>query len=134
MFIILISIILLYLKAARQQLERLPRRQAQPIVSSSSSSSNATGGTGSSVNSQSQFIISLNGNGRDQLTASGLGKIDLKSIISKYFIYFFLFLACNILGGVTAAQSQSQFLMARFMVPSLDDAELAQLERDRADR
>ena len=47
---------------------------------------------------------------------------------------------CNVpgtVGGAAGAGSsaqQSQFLMARFMVPTMDDAEQTQLGRDRADR
>jgi E3 ubiquitin-protein ligase KCMF1 len=44
--------------------------------------------------------------------------------------------AAGIGGGHSEStrNAQSQFLMARFMVPTLEEAELAQLERDRADR
>lgn len=119
--------------AARQQLERLPRRQQQPVVSSAS---NATGGSNAAGNAsassqQSSSIITLNATGsRDAPIASSSSLPMVSSGIGT----------CNILGGVTAtaaaatAQQQSQFLMARFMVPTLDDAEQAQLERDRADR
>lgn len=119
--------------AARQQLERLPRRQQQPVVSSAS---NATGGSNAAGNAnassqQSSSIITLNATGaREAPIASSSSLPMVSSGIGT----------CNILGGVTAAaaaaaaQQQSQFLMARFMVPTLDDAEQAQLERDRADR
>lgn len=119
--------------AARQQLERLPRRQQQPAVSSAT---NATGGSNAAANAsassqQSSSIITLNATGsRDAPIASSSSLPMVSSGIGT----------CNILGGVTAAaaaaaaQQQSQFLMARFMIPTLDDAELAQLERDRADR
>lgn len=125
---------ILYFKAARQQLERLPRRQQQPAVSSASnatSGSNAAGNVTTSSQQSSSSIITLNATGsRDAPIASSSSLPMVSSGIGT----------CNILGGVTAAaaaaaaQQQSQFLMARFMVSSLDDAELAQLERDRADR
>lgn len=114
-------------------MERLPRRQQQPVVSSAS---NATGGSNAAGNAsassqQSSSIITLNATGsRDAPIASSSSLPMVSSGIGT----------CNILGGVTAAaaaaaaQQQSQFLMARFMVPTLDDAEQAQLERDRADR
>lgn len=46
--------------AARQQLERLPRRQAQPSSITASSSSNANGA--SSASSQSSTIVNISGN------------------------------------------------------------------------
>ncbi|XP_055541686.1 E3 ubiquitin-protein ligase KCMF1 [Wyeomyia smithii] len=118
--------------AARQQLERLPRRQQQPVVSSTA---NATGGSNTtgnvSTSQQSSSIITLNAGSREAPIASSSSLPMVSSGIG----------ACNILGNVSvaaaaaaASQQQSQFLMARFMVPSLDDVELAQLERDRADR
>lgn len=118
--------------AARQQLERLPRRQQQPVVSSAANATGGSNATGNaSTSQQSSSIITLNATGsRDAPIASSSSLPMVSSGIG----------ACNILGGVStaaaaaASQQQSQFLMARFMVPSLDDAELAQLERDRADR
>lgn len=119
--------------AARQQLERLPRRQQQPVVSSASNATGGSNATGNaSTSQQASSIITLNATGsRDAPIASSSSLPMVSSGIG----------ACNILGGVSAAaaaaaaaQQQSQFLMARFMVPSLDDTELAQLERDRADR
>lgn len=117
--------------AARQQLERLPRRQQQPVVSSAT---NATGGsntTGSaSTCQQSSSILHLSATGpRDAPIAASSSLPMVSSGIG----------ASNILGVSTTAtnatcQHLSQFLMARFMVPTLDDAELAQVERDRADR
>lgn len=130
--------------AARQQLERLPRRQQQPVVSSAT---NATGGAGgsnasasgsASTSQQASSIITLNATGSRDAPIAPSSSLPMVSSGGLA--------ACNILGGVSASaaaaaasvaassQQQSQFLMARFMVPSLDDAELAQLERDRADR
>lgn len=134
--------------AARQQLERLPRRQQQPVVSSAT---NATGGAGgsnatasgsgaSTGSQQASSIITLNATGSRDAPIAPSSSLPMVSSGGLA--------ACNILGGVSASaaaaaaaasaaaasQQQSQFLMARFMVPSLDDAELAQLERDRADR
>lgn len=118
--------------AARQQLERLPRRQQQPVVSSATNAtggSNATSGS-ASTSQQSSSIITLNATGSRDAPIAPSSSLPMVSSG-----------ACNILGGVSAtaattaaSQQQSQFLMPRFMVPTLDDAELAQLERDRADR
>ncbi|XP_055636625.1 E3 ubiquitin-protein ligase KCMF1 [Toxorhynchites rutilus septentrionalis] len=117
--------------AARQQLERLPRRQQQPVVSSGSNPTGSSSATGNaSTSQQSNSIITLNATGsRDAPIASSSSLPMVSSGIG----------VCNMLSGTSAAsnaisQQQSQFLMARFMVPSLDDMELAQLERDRADR
>ncbi|XP_058455456.1 E3 ubiquitin-protein ligase KCMF1 [Malaya genurostris] len=116
--------------AARQQLERLPRRQQQPVVTSATNATGSNNATGSaSTSQQSSSIITLNATGaRDAPIASSSSLPMVSSGIG----------ACNILGSVSTAtavsQQQIQFLMARFMVPSLDDTELAQLERDRADR
>ncbi|XP_058821469.1 E3 ubiquitin-protein ligase KCMF1 [Topomyia yanbarensis] len=116
--------------AARQQLERLPRRQQQPVVTSATNATGGSNATGSaSTSQQSSSIITLNATGsRDAPIASSSSLPMVSSGIG----------ACNFLGNVSTtapfSQQQIQFLMARFMVPSLDDAELAQLERDRADR
>lgn len=118
--------------AARQQLERLPRRQQQPVVSSTANSTGGSNNTGNiSTSQQSSSIITLNATGsRDAPIASSSSLPMVSSGIGTN----------NILCGVSAvtvtaaSHQQSQFLMARFMIPTLDDAELEQLERDRADR
>ncbi|XP_035778541.1 E3 ubiquitin-protein ligase KCMF1-like isoform X1 [Anopheles albimanus] len=154
--------------AARQQLERLPRRsqQQQPTVVSSASASNATGvnnnaiGSGSTQTSHNSnhTIITLNagsgGGGRDAPIASASSSTSMPIPIGLVGV-------SNILGPIGGGsaggqpggsgtssqqqqhqhqqqqqqqQQQSQFLMARFMAPTMDEAEQAQLERDRADR
>lgn len=138
--------------ATRQQLERLPRRQAHPVVSSSNSnapmqeamtSGSGTGGTGVS-------------NGASGLNASGAGGFSLVSSSSSQqpqtsmavtsintreisINSSSLPLAVTSMGlggaqGSTSSDCQSQFLLSKFMTPTLDENELAQLERDRADR
>ena len=42
--------------------------------------------------------------------------------------------AANAAGANSAESGQSQFLLTKFMQPSLSDAEWGQLERDHADR
>uniref|UniRef100_A0A9I3FGL9 RING-type E3 ubiquitin transferase n=1 Tax=Anopheles epiroticus TaxID=199890 RepID=A0A9I3FGL9_9DIPT len=118
--------------AARQQLERLPRRQQQPAVVSSAP--NATGvnnnAIGATQANPNHTIITLNAGGRDgPITASS----SLPMVSTGVGV-------CNVPGSVGSASGastsaqQSQFLMARFMVPTMDDAEQTQLGRDRADR
>ncbi|XP_050098365.1 E3 ubiquitin-protein ligase KCMF1 isoform X2 [Anopheles aquasalis] len=154
--------------AARQQLERLPRRsqQQQPTVVSSASASNATGvnnnaiGSGSTQTSHNSnhTIITLNagsGGGRDAPIASASSSTSMPIPIGLVGVSNIL----GPIGGTSAGQAggsgtssqqqqqqhqhqqqqqqqqqQSQFLMARFMAPTMDEAEQAQLERDRADR
>ncbi|XP_050069446.1 E3 ubiquitin-protein ligase KCMF1 [Anopheles maculipalpis] len=119
--------------AARQQLERLPRRQQQPAVVSSAP--NATGvnnnAIGATQANPNHTIITLNaGGGRDGpiATSSSLPMVSTGVGV------------CNVPGAIGSASGagsnaqQSQFLMARFMVPTMDDAEQTQLARDRADR
>lgn len=144
--------ILYRFQATRQQLERLPRRQAHPVVSSSNSnapmqeamtSGSGTGGTGVS-------------NGASGLNASGAGGFSLVSSSSSQqpqtsmavtsintreisINSSSLPLAVTSMGlggaqGSTSSDCQSQFLLSKFMTPTLDENELAQLERDRADR
>uniref|UniRef100_A0A0K8TRY1 RING-type E3 ubiquitin transferase n=1 Tax=Tabanus bromius TaxID=304241 RepID=A0A0K8TRY1_TABBR len=102
--------------ATRQNLERLPRRQAHPTVSSSNSNAPMqeviTSGSGACNNS---------GAGEGSITSSSLPLAVTASGLSSG-------------QGNGTGDTQSQFLLARFMTPSLDENELAQLERDRADR
>uniref|UniRef100_A0AAG5D0Y4 RING-type E3 ubiquitin transferase n=1 Tax=Anopheles atroparvus TaxID=41427 RepID=A0AAG5D0Y4_ANOAO len=126
--------------AARQQLERLPRRQQQPTVVSTAP--NATGvnnnnAVGTTQANQNHTIITLNAGGRDaQIAASS----SLPMVSTGVGV-------CTILGSAVGAgggggiggagsssQQQSQFLMARFLVPTMDEAEQAKQERARADR
>ncbi|XP_052870129.1 E3 ubiquitin-protein ligase KCMF1 [Anopheles cruzii] len=131
--------------AARQQLERLPRRQQQPTVVSTAPSG-ATGvnnnAIGSSQANSNHTIITLNAGGRDApITAASSSSMPVPIGLVG---------VSNILGPIGGSggpatgsssqqqqqqqQQQSQFLMARFMAPTMDEAEQAQLERDRADR
>uniref|UniRef100_A0A182LZ38 Hexosyltransferase n=1 Tax=Anopheles culicifacies TaxID=139723 RepID=A0A182LZ38_9DIPT len=118
--------------AARQQLERLPRRQQQPAVVSSAP--NATGvnnnAIGATQANPNHTIITLNAGGRDGPIAASSSLPMVSTGVG----------VCNVPGAVGSASGagssaqQSQFLMARFMVPTMDDAEQTQLGRDRADR
>uniref|UniRef100_A0A182VZX8 ZZ-type domain-containing protein n=1 Tax=Anopheles minimus TaxID=112268 RepID=A0A182VZX8_9DIPT len=118
--------------AARQQLERLPRRQQQPAVVSSAP--NATGvnnnAIGATQANPNHTIITLNAGGRDGPIAASSSLPMVSTGVG----------VCNVPGSVGSASGagssaqQSQFLMARFMVPTMDDAEQTQLGRDRADR
>ncbi|XP_058055448.1 E3 ubiquitin-protein ligase KCMF1 [Anopheles bellator] len=130
--------------AARQQLERLPRRQQQPTVVSTAPSG-ATGvnnnAIGSSQANSNHTIITLNAGGRDAPIAAASSSMPVPIGLVG---------VSNILGPIGGSggpatgsssqqqqqqqQQQSQFLMARFMAPTMDEAEQAQLERDRADR
>ncbi|XP_055692025.1 E3 ubiquitin-protein ligase Kcmf1-like isoform X1 [Lutzomyia longipalpis] len=113
--------------AARAHLERLPRRQAHPVISSSSTTSSnglTSSGVGVSASSSQQpptqagiTVSTLNGRDAPLATASQL-------------------LTSSTGSGAGAAQSagQSQFLLARFMTPTLEEAEQVNLERERADR
>ncbi|XP_055375065.1 E3 ubiquitin-protein ligase Kcmf1 isoform X2 [Condylostylus longicornis] len=124
--------------ASRQQLERLPRRQAHPMSTSNVNAamqetiSGVAGGSNlstSSSNQQHQSNIGVNSiNNREsaglnssQLTATNLG-------LSTGFQ--------NNSGGLptSAGDSQSQFLLAKYMTPSLNEDELELLEKHRADR
>lgn len=107
-------------------MERLPRRQAHPVISSSSATSSnglTSSGAGASSSSQQQqsqagiSVATLNGRDAPLATAS-----QLQMTASA--------------AGSAAVQvaGQSQFLLARFMTPTLEEAEQAVLERDRADR
>ncbi|XP_049283834.1 E3 ubiquitin-protein ligase KCMF1 [Anopheles funestus] len=118
--------------AARQQLERLPRRQQQPAVVSSAP--NATGVNNNAIGAPqanpNHTIITLNAGGRDGPIAASSSLPMVSTGVG----------VCNVSGSVGSASGagssaqQSQFLMARFMVPTMDDAEQTQLGRDRADR
>uniref|UniRef100_A0A182QLL9 Uncharacterized protein n=1 Tax=Anopheles farauti TaxID=69004 RepID=A0A182QLL9_9DIPT len=119
--------------AARQQLERLPRRQQQPAVVSSAP--NATGVNNNAIGASqaanpNHTIITLNAGGRDGPLAASSSLPMVSTGVG----------VCNVSGTIGSASGsgssaqQSQFLMARFMVPTMDDAEQAQLRRDRADR
>ncbi|XP_052902557.1 E3 ubiquitin-protein ligase KCMF1 [Anopheles moucheti] len=118
--------------AARQQLERLPRRQQQPAVVSSAP--NATGvnnnAIGATQANPNHTIITLNAGGRDGPIAASSSLPMVSTGVG----------VCNVPGSVGSASGagssaqQSQFLMTRFMVPTMDDAEQTQLGRDRADR
>uniref|UniRef100_A0A182NR88 RING-type E3 ubiquitin transferase n=1 Tax=Anopheles dirus TaxID=7168 RepID=A0A182NR88_9DIPT len=118
--------------AARQQLERLPRRQQQPAVVSSAP--NATGVNNNAIGASqaanpNHTIITLNAGGRDGPLAASSSLPMVSTGVG----------VCNVSGAIGSASGagssaqQSQFLMARFMVPTMDDAEQAQLRRDRAD-
>uniref|UniRef100_A0A182K1H2 RING-type E3 ubiquitin transferase n=1 Tax=Anopheles christyi TaxID=43041 RepID=A0A182K1H2_9DIPT len=119
--------------AARQQLERLPRRQQQPAVVSSAP--NATGVNNNAIGATQanpiHTIITLNAGGRDGPIAASSSLPMVSTGVGG---------VCNVPGTVGSASGagtsaqQSQFLMARFMVPTMDDAEQTQLGRDRADR
>ena len=118
-------------------MERLPRRQAHPVVSSSntsviggavsstSSSAGGGGGGGSSgtiqLHAQSGIATTSSINGRDITITSN--PMQLGTASSS--------------GASSLLQSQinhSQFLLNRFMTPTLVESEQTQMECNRADR
>lgn len=99
---------------ARQQFERLPRRQqAHPVVSSSNSSNIAGGGSGAT---SSQSVITLNANNSREATITSTPMPLTSTSASGSGLY------------------NQQFLMARYMVSTLSEAEQETIERERADR
>lgn len=133
--------------ATRQQLERLPRRAHPMVLSANSnatmqevisgsniSTANASGAatsnggcrtnewtvTSSSTNQQSQSSIASNAiNTRESGSISGN---NMSLSVS----------GAN--GSAVGGDSQSQYLLTKFMQPTLSDMELAVLEKARADR
>lgn len=160
--------------ATRQQLERLPRRQAHPMVSSSSSNatmqeigngssgtpSGSGGATGSggcratewTVNNTTTSSIQQSqsnvGGGTSGSSSSTLNTREVPLNTSVLTVNDFGLSSCQFLqpavGGSGAGNTgntnnsdggqNSQFLLSKFMTPSLSEDELVRLERDRADR
>lgn len=105
------------MQAARQQLERIPRRQAHPIVTSNSSNLAAASSTG--ITQQPPTLISASSIHTRDAPISTSSQLPFPSSNGT---------------SLQSQKNQSQFLLARFMNPSFDETELAQLECDRADR
>lgn len=137
--------------AARQQLERLPRRQAHPVVSSSSAASSTTATNASTFNGLASGHQQLNGNASNGISISNFSQIPIASSIhgvassaangvaggSQTQQVNASSSAASVAaasGGGQAANNQSQFLLARFMTSPLDEKAQAELEIDRADR
>ena len=135
------------MQATRQQLERLPRRQAHPIVTSSNSNvpmQEVITGSGASVSgiSASGLISSAGQQQQPQssMAVSSLNSRDGSTINSSQLTVAnlgisstgFQTIAIQAVGGNT--ENQSQFLLAKFMNPTLNETELEKLELDRADR
>jgi len=100
-------------------------------VVSSTNSSNIGGSTGINGTSNGQQQ-SLNGaaiNGG--IVGSG---INIREGPIRASSPLLLTTSSSIASSLQSQQNQSQFLLARFMTPTLDEGEQAQLERDRADR
>lgn len=122
-------------QATRQQLERFPRRFVSSSGNTGNSSSNAGAAGSSSTSNQlhNQQQSGLFVGGSVGSGANGNSTINQRDVpISSS--------TPLTLGGASGTantsnqQNQSQFLLARFMTPSLDENELIQLERDVADR
>lgn len=136
-------------QAARQQLERLPRRPHP--VSSSNAGNMSNGAVGSSANASSasshQQASIASTSGRDiaitsnpLLMAAAAAATNSSSSGAGSNIIGFGTSTNSLLSGLQQQQTapnttnQSQYLLTRFMQPTLDDSEVAQLERSRADR
>lgn len=152
-FIYLFNIIfyLIILQATRQQLERFPRRQAHSIFSSNAGSSSGGGGSGNNSNgtssgtsgTQSQNIQHQSGlfvGGSVGCGGSGSGGGSNGNTINSRdapILTSSMPLGSSSSNGIATSlnqSNQSQFLLARFMTPTLDEQQLTQLERDIADR
>ncbi|XP_055851620.1 E3 ubiquitin-protein ligase Kcmf1 isoform X2 [Episyrphus balteatus] len=161
-------------QATRQQLERLPRRQAHPMVSSSSSNatmqeigngssgtpSSSGGGTGTggcratewTVNNTTTSSIQQSQSNVGGTSGSGSSTLNTREVplnTSVLTVNDFGLSSCQFLqpavGGSGAGNTgntnssdggaqSSQFLLSKFMTPTLSEDELARLEKDRADR
>lgn len=106
-------------------MERLPRRQAHPVASSSSTSvigtaSSAVSAAASAQQAQLGVASTSSINGREITITSNPLQMAAQASASN-----------------AAAQSQatqSQFLLSRFMTPTLIESEQTTMERNRADR
>ncbi|XP_055923300.1 E3 ubiquitin-protein ligase Kcmf1 isoform X2 [Eupeodes corollae] len=159
-------------QASRQQLERLPRRQAHPMVSSSSSnatmqeigngssgtpSSSGGGGAGTggcratewTVNNTTTSSIQQSQSNVGGTSGSGGSALNTREVplnTSVLTVNDFGLSSCQFLqpavNGSGAGNTNtsdgggqsSQFLLSKFMTPTLSEDELARLEKDRADR
>ncbi|XP_055316412.1 E3 ubiquitin-protein ligase Kcmf1 isoform X2 [Sitodiplosis mosellana] len=126
--------------AARQQLERLPRRP-QPVSSSSASNALNSGSAGASngIGSTNHSSSNNNNSGRDititsnplLLAAAAAAASSSNSNLGS---------GSNANGSAMQSNTSNQsnpsnrFLLTRFTQPTLDESDLAQLERSRAER
>lgn len=147
--------------ATRQQLERLPRRQAHPMVSSSSSNA-----TMQEIGNGSSGTASSSGGGSGATGSSGGGCRATEWTVNNTTTSSIQQSQSNVGGGggtsgtgsstlntreptvggsggagntgntntSDGSGQNSQFLLSKFMTPSLSEDELARLEKDRADR
>jgi E3 ubiquitin-protein ligase KCMF1 len=146
-------------QAARQQLERLPRR-THPVVTSTNSANGIGGASSQQPNSVITFNANTIGTSSNPLPLAAAATSNINGALACLTGGSGLrgVIGSGLAGGIggvgavgtgvsgvssggndggaseAARNAQSQFLMARFMVPTLEEAELAQLERDRADR
>lgn len=139
-------------QAARQNLERLPRRQAHPVASTSSSSviggAAAAGGvpTMAAVVAGTASAAGVNGAMAQAqhgvVSASSLGGREISITSNPLQMAVAAAAAAAAASSANAAGAaggggggnQSQFLLTRFMTPTLLEAERADMERSRADR
>lgn len=128
--------------ATRQQLERLPRRQAHPVVSSSNSNvpmQEAIASGSGATNGSNSVGVGLVSSSTTQQPQSSIAVTSINNAREVPLSSSSLPLAVTTIGlsGVQGSNSgdiQSQFLLAKFMSPTLEESELEQLEMDRADR